>query len=773
MANGADRVRNEISGSDIHGNVFQGEHVHVSLGQPGRGPAPTALASLPPLLVDPVGRADASEALLGLLAPAAAGAGPVVVSAVAGLAGVGKSTLALAAAHEAVRRGWFPGGVLYVELHGYRPGAAVSGDQALGALLRALGVREDDVPPTAEEQAGLYRSELARLAAGAGAVLVLADDASAAEQVAPLVPADSCHRLLVTSRDNLHSPAFPARLLPLGVLGAAEAGELVARALRRARKEDRRSEDEPKALAAIAEHCGYLPLALQIAAALLADDPGTPLVELAKELADTGCRLDALRHGNGGMPLAVAGAFELLYRRLGADAARVLRLSALNPGPDVSTEAVAAVAELGRTTARRHLAALARANLLAEQPVGSGRWRAHDLVRLYTRRLLEQDGEEERTAAWGRLWRYYLDAVRAAGAHLPGQTGGPGSADNRFPDQAAAFAWFDSERANLTAVLGLPTTEHRAAVKLGVLLTGFLSYRNRPDETLDVARRTLRVAQAADEPRLVAAASLGLSLALHIVGRSAAATETLYRASELLRDRDDLKPDIGVLRQHGMGLIHTGRFEEGVEVLTRALTACREQDDRHLEADTSVILGSALNFLGRHDDALALHTSAVALWAKVADPHLEAEADSALGSTLLKAGRHAEGLTALLRAHRRYHALGDRHSEILVLSEIALALLGAGRYWAALEAWQEARSACRDLGSRFEEANVLQGLSIALELLGRTGEAADALTRALKLYKALGLDEEADTVRKRLGKLRRSPRSAAPTSGLPGTSARR
>ncbi|WP_327073521.1 hypothetical protein OG196_17470 [Kitasatospora purpeofusca] len=105
MANGADRVRNEISGSDIHGNVFQGEHVHVSLGQPGRGPAPTALASLPPLLVDPVGRADASEVLLGLLAPAAAGAGPVVVAAVAGLAGVGKSTFALAAAHEAVRRG--------------------------------------------------------------------------------------------------------------------------------------------------------------------------------------------------------------------------------------------------------------------------------------------------------------------------------------------------------------------------------------------------------------------------------------------------------------------------------------------------------------------------------------------------------------------------------------------------------------------------------------------------------------------------------------------
>ncbi len=394
-------------------------------------------------------------------------------------------------------------------------------------------------------------------------------------------------------------------------------------------------------------------------------------------------------------------------------------------------------------------------------------------MRLYTRRLLEQDGEEERTAAWGRLWRYYLDAVRAAGAHLPGQTGGPDSADNRFPDQAAAFAWFDSERANLTAVLGLPTTEHRAIVELGVLVTGFLSYRNRPDETLGVAQRTLQVAQAADEPRLVSAASFPLSSALHMMGRTAAATETLYRASGLLRDRDDLEPDIRVLRQHGLSLMHTGRFEEGVEVLTRALTACREQGDRRLEADTSVVLGTALNSLGRHDDALALHTSAVALCAEVADPHLEAEADSGLGSTLVKAGRHAEGLTALLRAHRRYHALGDRHSESLVLSEIALALVGAGRYSAALEAWQEARSAYRDLGNRFEEAHVLRGLSIVLELLGRTGEAADALTGALKLYKALGLDSEADAVRKRLGKLRRSAQSAAPTSGRRRTSARR
>ncbi|MFB7476103.1 tetratricopeptide repeat protein [Kitasatospora sp. NPDC056184] len=605
MGNGEDRVRNEVSGSEA-GNVFQAGTMHVALGAAvGGGPAPTALASLPAPPVDLVGRGEVSEALLALLAPSAGDGGPVLVSAVAGLAGVGKTALALYAAHEAVRRGWFPGGVLYVPLRGYRPGAAVSGEQAVGALLRALGVRDHDVPPTAEEQAGLYRSELARRAAEAGAVLVLADDASAAEQVAPLVPADSCHRLLVTSRDSLHSPGFPARLVPLGVLGSTEAGELVATALRRARPEDGRAAADPQALAAIAEHCGHLPLALQIAAALLVDDPGLPLADLAEELADTGSRLDALRHGDGGgMSLAVAGAFELSYRRLPEETARVLRLTTVNPGPDVSTEAVAVLAELGKPAARRHLAALARANLLAEQPVGSGRWRAHDLVRLYAARLMEADGEEA-GAAWSRLLGYYVGhgyAARRNGEQEDIQR--PEVA--RFPDEASADAWLRAEFDNLMASLDSSVADHRTRLDLARILTDHLGV-----QFYLTALSTAQLVIKANAERGTGRVSATLNVlrdALAMLGRLDWA-----RTTEGRRHTIEPPTKAAVLTSAAGMLFQAGRYEEAVEAGHHALVVHRATGDRFEEGVVLSLLGLVFGSMGRLKEAADALTQALAI----------------------------------------------------------------------------------------------------------------------------------------------------------------
>ncbi|MER5356494.1 ATP-binding protein [Kitasatospora sp. NPDC002551] len=596
MENGEDRVRNALDGGTVHGGAFQAGTMHIALGGAGGGPAPTALASLPAPPVDLVGRGEAVQALLTLLAPSAGDGGPVLVSAVAGLAGVGKSALALYAAHEAARRGWFPGGVLYVPLRGYRPGAAVSGEQAVGALLRALGVRDHDVPPTPEEQAALYRSAMARRAAEAGAVLVLADDASAAEQVAPLVPADSCHRLLVTSRDCLHSPGFPARLLPLGVLGAAEAAELVATAVRRARPEDGRAEAQPRALAAIAEHCGYLPLALRIAAALLVDDPGLPLADLAEELADTGSRLDALRHGDGGgMSLAVAGAFELSYRRLPEETARVLRLTTVNPGPDVSTEAVAVLAGLGRPAARRQLAALARANLLAEQPVGSGRWRAHDLVRLYVKRLADQDGE--RTAAWERLLGYYACNGRAAMRPGP-QTGANRSGTSPFPDEASAYAWFSVERENLDAIVDSRAAGRGKLLELTVILGSHMAYRTYL-HALGMARSVTGIEPPLSDPRILETVMEILGLGLEMMRSEDFASFVGDQHSE------------GRLTDLGVELLRAGRHDEAIDVGHAALALHRARGNRFEEGVTLSLIGAALGSAGRAKEAAALLDGAI------------------------------------------------------------------------------------------------------------------------------------------------------------------
>ena len=257
--------------------------------------------------------------------------------------------------------GWFPGGQLFVDLRGYDPDGQLTAGQALGELLRQLGVADADLPP-AGEQAGRYQSELAHLADAGKAVLLVADNASSAAQVEALIPARSEHRLLVTSRDVLAS--IPARLIDLDVLPPPAAADLIAQVLTGARPGDRRVRDEAAALQQVAELCGRLPLALQITAEILKADQGMQAAAMVAELQDTSTRLAALsRDDSGGRTRAVRAAFEASYRRLGAEQARLFRLLALNPGLDTATEAAAALADVPAGQVRPLLAALAGASL--------------------------------------------------------------------------------------------------------------------------------------------------------------------------------------------------------------------------------------------------------------------------------------------------------------------------------------------------------------------------------------------------------------------------
>ena len=248
-----------------------------------------------------------------------------------------------------------------MDLRGYDPDGQLIAGQALGELLRQLGVADADLPP-AGEQAGRYQSELAHLADAGKPVLLVADNASSAAQVEALIPARSEHRLLVTSRDILAS--IPARLIDLDVLPPPAAADLIAQVLTSARPGDRRARDEAAALQQVAELCGRLPLALQITAEILKADPGLPVAAMAAELQDPPARLAALsREDGGGRTRAVRAAFEASYRRLAAEQARLFRLLALNPGPDTATEAAAALAGVPAGQVRPLLAALAGASL--------------------------------------------------------------------------------------------------------------------------------------------------------------------------------------------------------------------------------------------------------------------------------------------------------------------------------------------------------------------------------------------------------------------------
>ena len=263
--------------------------------------APRALAQLPALVTGFTGRDTELAQIAGLLDPAT-GAGAVVVSAVAGLAGVGKTALAIHAGHAAQAAGWFPGGVLFIDLHGYDQ-TPVQPGQALDAMLRALGVPGERIPEGAEQRAGLYRSLLAEVS---DPVLVIADNASAEAQVRLLLPGRGPHRVLVTSRHTL--AGLGARLLDVTVLDLAAAVTLLDRVLHTARPGDDRISRDDAAAGRLAVVCGGLPLALQITAALLAADPALSAGELADALADEVGRLEALRYDDGtGVGCAVGG----------------------------------------------------------------------------------------------------------------------------------------------------------------------------------------------------------------------------------------------------------------------------------------------------------------------------------------------------------------------------------------------------------------------------------------------------------------------------------
>src|ERR1019366_8202396 len=307
-------THNAISGGIFFSAVIQGRDITVQL---PREITP-ALSGLPAATPAFTGRQADLDGLLGALAPRPAGTGPpgvsasrtVAVTAVGGLAGVGKTELAVQAAHTVLANGWFPGGVLFADLFGYDEVRRLEPAQALEGFLRALGIPGEHIPPQAQDRARLYASVLAAYAEQGQGVLVLANNVSASEQAEPLLPTDGINAALVTSRDTLG--LLNARLLDLDVLTPEAAACMLDRTLRVARPGHSRVTDCPGDAAAIARTCGGLPLALRIIAALLAEDPARPLAAMAADLRDERTRLDAISYANTG----VRAAFDLSYQRL-------------------------------------------------------------------------------------------------------------------------------------------------------------------------------------------------------------------------------------------------------------------------------------------------------------------------------------------------------------------------------------------------------------------------------------------------------------------------
>ncbi|MFC7265793.1 tetratricopeptide repeat protein, partial [Streptomyces lutosisoli] len=516
------------------------------------------------------------------------------------MGGIGKTALAVEAGHQARTQGWFPGGTLFVDLRGYDDNP-VTADQAVLALLDALGVRGPDLPPTTARQYDTYR---ALLAERRDRMLLILDNASAASQFLPLLPGTDHHRVLITSRDRPH--ALPVRLIDLEALTPDESAALVTRALHDADERDDRPSREPAALRELTALCGHLPLALQIAAAMLRRRRHRDIASLVSEIAETGDTTTVLDNGSPGTDLygrslVLRPVLETSYRRLPPDQARLLRLFALAPGAETGTGAVAALADLEARTALSLLEELAATHLVTPVCSGEGsdsavRWRLHDLVRAYGAGVVAGDVglREEGEAARERVLEYYCRWAYAADTRLRWFPGMP--EPERFGDRGQALAWLDGERAGLVAAAQWAREERYAdtAVRLSVCVAEYLDWRRYFDDTITIFRVAQQATHRAGDGRGEAGAWDHLGIALREVGRTEEAIEAHTRARDLYQAVEDHHREAMAWNNLGIALREVGRTEEAIEAHTRARDLYQAVEDHHREAMAWNNLGIAL-----------------------------------------------------------------------------------------------------------------------------------------------------------------------------------
>ncbi|WP_253775898.1 tetratricopeptide repeat protein [Goodfellowiella coeruleoviolacea] len=670
------------------------------------------------------GRAGEVERVLGGLR--AGGAGLAVV----GMGGVGKSALVRQAAAVAAADGWFPGGVFWVDLHGYSGDGqvAVPAAAVFGPLLRWLGLPGGEIPVDVGEQAAVYGRVLDRLAEQGKPMLLVLDNASSGIQVRDLLPRSGPHRVVVTSRTTLDLPRVSR--LDLDVLDATAALALLDAVLRAHRGDDDRAA-HPGA-GELVGVCAGLPLALRIAAMLLVDEPGLDPAVLAGRLRQAP-GVDGYARGEQ----ALSAVFDASWRWLTEQRpewARLLRMLCLVVGPDLSTEAAAALANQSPGHVRVALDGLRRAHLV--RGTGPERWGLHDLVRDHTASV-DAVPADDLQAAETRLLDHYTRTAAEAVAHLLAGAGHP--VRTRFGDLDAALGWLDAERAGLIAAVtrAAATGRHARVTALSGLLTSYLDRRRYLTDWVTVAEHACTSAvQLSPGDQATAANNLGL--ALREVRRFAEAVAAHERARALYRAAGDQYGEGMAWNNLGSALLESRRFAEAVDSCQRARDRFRQLSDAHGEAIACNNLGLALAELGRFAEAVAAHERARDLHGETGDRNREGMAGNNLGLALTGLGRFSEAIETHQRAADLHRAAGDRFNEALAWNNLGLALAELGRFAEAVAAHERARDLHQQTGDRNREGMACNNLGLALAELGRFAEAVAAHERARDLHQQTG-----------------------------------
>jgi DNA-binding SARP family transcriptional activator/tetratricopeptide (TPR) repeat protein len=652
--------------------------------------APVVPAQLPAGLPAFAGRAEQLKQLDELLTDPADG---LPIALLTGLAGIGKTSLAVQWAHRIRDR--FPDGQLYVDLRGFATGQATAPAEVVRGFLDALGVAPDRVPATLPAQANLFRSLLSRRR-----MLLLLDNARDSGQVRPLLPGSPGCLVLVTSRNSLAGliASDGARPVALGPLSDADSHELLARRLGRAR-----TGSDPAAVDRILDRCAGLPLALAVVAARAAIHPEFPLTVYAQELEEATNPLEAL--GDEHDPVAdLRSMFSWSYRALAAAPARLFRLLALNPGPDIGVPAAASLAAVPAAEIRGTLAELVQASLLTEAT--PGRYRLHDLLHAYATELVATaDSDAGRRAATRRIVDYYLHTAHAAYRRLhpfrlPMELAPPaaGVYPVRPTDEPAAGAWFAAELAGLVA-----TTDRVASLgwdldawRLAWAFASFLEVQGRWHELASTQRTAVAAAHRLGDGVAEARSHRALGRAYVQLDAVADAEAHLRRSLDLSIRLDDRRGQAHTHRVMAMLLEEQDRVAEAVPHATRSLELHRALGNDAGQAATLSLLGWCYTRLGEHRRAVECCTEAVSGLRRSGDRPTEAHTWDSLGHAHHHLGEYAEAVACYGRAVSIFRQLGDRF-------DLAASLTRLGDTHAAWEDAEPARAAWREAQRIFDE----------------------------------------------------------------------
>jgi tetratricopeptide (TPR) repeat protein len=696
----------------------------------------------------------------------------VSIHAIGGMAGVGKTAFAVHAAHRLADR--FPGGQIFLPLHGHTPGQQpVDPADALASLLLTAGVPAGQIPPGLEARMALWRDRLA-----SKQLLLVLDDAASSEQVLPLLPGAGGSLVLVTSRRHL-SALDDATAVSLDTLPPGEASALLVRLAGRSGL----SPDDP-AVAEITRLCGYLPLAIGMVARQLHHHPAWTAAGRAAELSAAVDRLELMVTEN----LSVAAAFNLSYADLTEGQQRLFRRLGMHPGTDIDGYAAAALDGTDLAAARRGLEALYDQYLLSES--APARYRMHDLIREHARALagrLDPDNDQDRATV--QLLDYYQHAAARADALIAYQARPAPASEVRpapavFPalaDREQALAWARAERTSLLACLDHATStgQHARVIALTAALAGLLRHDGPWVDAITRHAVAVRSARRLGDRLGEANALNDLGVVQRLTGDYPAAAQVLQEALGISRDLGDrlgeanALNDLGVvrlltddyrdaaqaheqalgiyrdlgtrlsqadaLRRLGVARLAMDDYPTAADTLELALSISRDLGDRLGEANTLLDLGDVRLGTDDYRAAAQVLEQALGIYSDLGDRLGEANALNYLGGVRWLMGDYRAAAQAHEQALGIYRDIGNRLGQANALKDLGEVRLATGDYPAAVQLLDQALSISRDLGDRLGQANALCQLGVLRRVTGDYPAAAQLLDQALGIYRDIGI----------------------------------